>query len=233
MKEQKDKRATKTEPPGMRNGGGSGAERNGHQGSSTAKKAPAPDAASREAGSPGWRQSLRGRFQRFMTAAAFAESGETDTALEIAYAPTKVTRILLAVDGAMASNDAIHFAANLCLRMDAGLDVLLAVRSWSAKREDQINKEGRERGQQIQRLIRQFSGSVVPVRVLAVSGRLDEEVHSYAKSNKHVAVIVLDSGHSGEKEPERAKWESLLQKMSRKLAIPTITAVSKSPVGSG
>lgn len=233
MNETKDKRASTRDSLGVRDGRANEATRKDHRGVSPSEKQTASTTASRNREAPRRKEGLRARFQRFMTAAAFAESGETDTALEIAYAPVKPTKVLLAVGGVEASEEAVHFAANLCVRMDAGLDVLLIEGYRGVEGKEFINRQDRERAKKIQRLIRELGGNLVPVRTLTVAGPLEEEVHSYAKSNKDVAVIVFDSGRSWEKEPERAKWESVLQKLASTLAIPTITAVSKNPAGSG
>lgn len=233
MNKPKDESASRPDTPTPRDGGPNEVARKDRRDASMKPKAQSPVASSREPEARRWKEGLRGKFQRFMTAAAFAESGETDTALEIAYAPAKAAKVLLVVGAPEESPDAVRYAANLCARMDAGLDVILAARHLPAEAEEAIERFARERAQKIRRLIRQVSDDVIPVRVLAVFGEVHEEVYSYAKTNKDVAVIVFDSGHPREKKPARANWESILQRLSRKLGVPTITAVSKSPVGSG
>lgn len=230
MKKPRDENTSQPDSPASRDGEEQEATPMNQRDASTAEKAPTPGAVSKESEARRWKKGLGGKFQRFMTAAAFAESGETDTALEIAYEPHKATKVLLAIGGTDVSNDAVHYAANLCIRMDAALDVLLVERQMASagkltKGNAPVSSED------IQRRIQQLSGNRVPVRVFVVFGEVAKEVYGYAKNHKDVAVIVFDSGHSWKKEPERAKWEAVLQRLSKKLAIPTITAVPKSPVG--
>jgi hypothetical protein len=203
-------------------------QQNGSTGASTpTKEGPRMESEARKR-----KRTLREKFQRFMTATAFADPGEYRPPREIMYQPVKTTKVLLAVGGTVVSNDAVRYATNLCNRMDAGLDVLLVSRRSTTEAKKDLTCGTTECSEMINRRIREVRGATVPVHVSAIVGEVDKEVHTYAKAHRDVAVIVFDSGRSWQKESEREKWENVLQKLSRKLAIPTITATSKGIVGS-
>jgi K+-sensing histidine kinase KdpD len=175
---------------------------------------------------------LRERFQRFMAAAAFAEAGETGTALEIAYTHEKTTKVLLAIGGSHLNKDAFRYAVNLCRRMDASLDVLQVMRERPADTPEALRASLARHSEEIERLLGQVKENRVPVHVSVTVGDVDKEVYSYAKDDREVVAVVFDSPHVHREEPERGKWQRILQDLSRRLAIPLITAESKGPVGS-
>lgn len=170
------------------------------------------------------------RFQRFMAAAAFAESGETETALEILDAPKKTTTVLLAVGGSYINKEAFRYAVNLCRRMDASLDVLHVVPEECAHNAEsgRISLEGYSA--EIGKLLQEASKNRVSVHLSVTVGDVDREVCAYAKDNREVVAVVLDSPYVHGAGPERGKCRRVLQILSRRLAVPLITAESKGQV---
>ncbi len=178
------------------------------------------------------RGEFRERFQRFMAAAAFAESGEAGTALDIAYTQKKTSKVLLAIDGSDLNKDAFRYATNLCRRMDASLDVLRVIRQRPGDTAESLKASSASQSEEVKKILQQVSGNRVPVHVSVTRGELDKEVYSYAKDNKDVVAVVFESPHVHREEPERGKWQRILQSLSKRLAIPMITAESKVQVGS-
>jgi len=175
---------------------------------------------------------LRELFQRFMAAAAFAEAGEAGTALEIAHTHEKNTKVLLAIGGSHLNKDAFRYAVNLCRRMDASLDVLQVIRERPADTPESLRVSLARHSEEIEELLRKVRGNRVPVRVSVTVGDVDKEIYSHAKDNREVVAVVFDSPHVHREEPERGKWQRILQVLSRRLDIPLITAESKVPVES-
>ncbi len=176
-------------------------------------------------------KNLAGRFQRFMAAVAYAESGEADTALEIAYGQRKAKTVLLVVADMHLDKDAFRFATNLCRRIDASLDVLVVLREPPCHMEQMPGSADNSCSERIAQLVRLVSGNRIPFHISVTVGEVDKEVHSYTRVNKDVTVAVLDREPVHDQEPERARWERVLRRLSRTLAIPMITAHSKDPLG--
>ncbi len=175
-------------------------------------------------------RNLSERFQRFMAAAAFAESGEAGTALEIVDTPKKTTKVLLAIGGSEVNKDAFRYAVNLCRRVDASLDVLQIVHQRSADVEESLRISLASHSREVNRLLREVSGNNVTVHISVTAGDVDQEVYSYVKDNREVVAVVFDSPHVRGEEPERGKWRRILQVLSRRLAVPLITAESKGQI---
>jgi hypothetical protein len=70
----------------------------------------------------------------------------------------------------------------------------------------------------------------ISIHISVSVGDVDKEVYSYAKNHKEVVAVVFDSPHARNEKLERGKWTRILRRLSRRLAIPMITAESKEPV---
>jgi hypothetical protein len=116
--------------------------------------------------------------------------------------------------------------------MDASLDVLQVMRERPADTPEALRASLARHSEEIERLLGQVKENRVPVHVSVTVGDVDKEVYSYAKDDREVVAVVFDSPHVHREEPERGKWQRILQDLSRRLAIPLITAESKGPVGS-
>lgn len=174
---------------------------------------------------------LRESIGRYAAAAAFGESGEADTAVAISHSARNVSKVLLAVDGLDLDMDALRFAANLCTRMDASLDVLEVVRQIPREMDESLQGVTAKYSEETRKRIQEVTASEIPIHVSVSVGDVDKEVYAYAKNHKEVVAVVFDSPHARNEKPDRGKWTRILRKMSRRLAIPLITAESKEPIG--
>jgi K+-sensing histidine kinase KdpD len=174
---------------------------------------------------------LRESIQRYAAAAAFGESGEPGTAVEISHIPRNAAKVLLAIDGYDLDTDALRFAANLCTRMDASLDVLQVIHHVPRDTEESPESPAATHSEEIRKHIRRARAMGISLHISVSVGDVDEEVYAYAKSHKEVVAVVFDSPHARNEKLERGKWTRILQRLSRRLSIPMITAESKEPVG--
>lgn len=174
---------------------------------------------------------LRESIERYAAATAFGESGEPGTAVEISCTSRNLTKVLLAIEGSDLDTDALRFAANLCTRMDASLDVLQVICHTPPTSEQTLKRSAATNSGEIRKHIRRVRAQGISIQFSVCVGDVDKEVYAYAKNHKEVVAVVFDSPHARNKKLDRGTWTRTLQGLSRRLAIPLITAESKEPVG--
>ncbi|MEJ2719190.1 MAG: universal stress protein [Deltaproteobacteria bacterium] len=176
-------------------------------------------------------RNLRKAFEHYAAATAFGESGESKTAVEISRTPRHVTTVLLAVDGSDLDTDALRFATNLCTRMDASLDVLQVIHKLPPESGESLESLRAKYAEEMRNHMAEAGMHGMSTHISVSVGDVDKEVYAYAKNHKEVVAVVVDSPHTRDEKLERGKWTRILQRLSRRLAVPMITAESKAPVG--
>lgn len=110
-----------------------------------------------------------------LSAAAFAEEGEFETAREIMNEPRT---ILLALTGKKSDEDAFKYSVNICKRIGAGLEILYVAEPEKAvlnKFKNELKKEG------------------VNYAITKRSGCVKEEIIDYTEKRKDIQFVVVES----------------------------------------
>lgn len=138
------------------------------------------------------------QFEEIMSATAFAEAGELDTAREILNEKHKVLLVLTGMESDM---KAARYALNLCKRIGAGLEILYITNDISKRASlDVYLKELETKGIEYQIAERENS--------------LEEDVKRFADEVKGVQFVVVDSqdlGIASERDEKKMleEWERL------------------------
>lgn len=175
-------------------------------------------------------RSVREDIESTMAAVAFAESGQFGSALDIANAARRPKSVLLAIEGETADPAALHYAAGLCDRMDASLEVLQVIGTSPEDTEDSLRVKTEMQCKELMRIHRELDENSIPMEIHVKVGHVDDEVCRYTKSHKEVAVVVFDSPRAKDRTRERGGWERILQRLSRRVSVPMITAVTREPI---
>ena len=119
-------------------------------------------------------RSLMNKFENFMSATAFAEAGEFETAIEIAGAKQIV---LLVLPGRQSDVKCFMYALNFCKRMNAGLEILCM-------------ESGR---QMVGRLDGDLKRAGIDYSVKVADGCLKKAVVDITRGNPDIDYVVLNS----------------------------------------
>jgi len=120
--------------------------------------------------------SLIKRFENIMSATAFAEAGEFETARELA--ATK-QRVLLVLTGRLSDIKTLKYAINFCKRMKAGLEILCM-------------ESGRDI---VERSDAELKMAGIDYRVNIVGGCLRTAVVDITRENSGFDYVVVNSYH--------------------------------------
>lgn len=152
----------------------------------------------------------KGGFSELMAAAAFAEAGEPETARS--FLQTEGT-VLLAIQEQRLDQNVLTYAANLCKRIKAGIDILWVSSCAAAPAL-------------LERYMLDLSQAGVACRLIPRNGQLGREVLDYTQANKHVLFVVIDSLESWSDGTLRHGDKSA--QPWRKLACPLVVAGQES-----
>jgi hypothetical protein len=145
---------------------------------------------------------LMKKFEDAMTAATFAEAGETETARAIL---KEEKRVLLALREGEIERKALIYAMNTCKRIGADMDILYLSSAESSENA----------------MLKQFSselqGEGIHYRLIQRSGRLREEIKDYTDSERSINFVVVES-------PAVDRWnrEEGLSKILEKMKCPLV-----------
>ena len=114
------------------------------------------------------------KFEDAMSASAFAEAGEFETARETLKEQRK---ILLAITGEKSDLNAFRYALNMCKRIDAELEILYV-------------------SEHVKGLLKQFQSELKKERIehclIQRSGCLEEAIQDYTSIKKGILFVVVE-----------------------------------------
>lgn len=172
----------------------------------------------------GFLESLR----KHMSAIAYAESGEYDTARDLMTSARPHSSILLVIEGASPAASTFDYALHLCRRTKSQLDILQVVEM--AKGDDGyagLRRALSEVSENIVGLMKKVEDGNVPVKVTIRLGDVNQKLINYAKRHNEVSMVILDSPKMrGVSEHDRT-WKKMIQDLAQKLSVPLITVGSR------
>ena len=142
---------------------------------------------------------LRKKIEDMLSAIAFAEGGEFETAREFMVAKK---RVLLAIRLGLAGSKTLKYAVNACKRINADLDILVVAPAGNKDKDitSFVNEARREH---------------VRCRLIKKNGCLKERIIDYINSKSNIIFVVIESSESLERECDMydrrlsRAWDSL------------------------
>jgi len=129
---------------------------------------------------------IRKRIEEAMTAVAFAEEGEFETARQmLKNKKTANKRVLLGTDAEEIDRQFIKYALQLCSRLGAGLEIIHLVE----EKDPHSGPPNRE----LQQLKKSLEEKNIIYQAVAGGGSLEEEVERYSKGRRDILCVVLES----------------------------------------
>jgi hypothetical protein len=138
------------------------------------------------------------QFEEIMSSAAFAEAGETDTAIKILNERRKV---LLVLTGEETDMKAARYALNICKRIRVGIEIL-----YITKNNDEIPF--------LEAYLKELQTKGIEYQVRRYKESMKEEIIKFLEKEKGIQFVVIDS-HDLEIDSESdkpgvlKKWERL------------------------
>jgi hypothetical protein len=157
-------------------------------------------------------EGLIDQAESHLAAAAFAEAGEFDTALEIVHTPAPSKAVLLVLDDAENGSDAFDYAVNLCLRMKASLEVL-------ALTDENDSANGNADAFMNSLCVKQC-GISCTVSVLSRNSQTD--LVAYVQKHKEIVTIIDSCRHKRKKKSNRPGLLRTLETIVEKFSIPLV-----------
>jgi hypothetical protein len=172
-------------------------------------------------------ESLRGRVnedlieqtESHLAAAAFAEAGEFDTALEILDIPKPFKAVLLVLDNADNGSDAFDYAVNLCRRMKASLEVL-------ALTDGSDSVDGSAYEFMNLRCAKQHG---ISCTVSVLSRNSQKDLVAYVQKHKEIVTIIDSCRHERKKKSNRPGLLRTLEIIVEKFSIPLVQVSQTNP----
>ena len=157
-------------------------------------------------------------FQESMTAAAFAEAGEFESALQLMTRKKNAgKKILLGTEGGTPLIKAAQFAINACNRLGSSLEVLHVIRQKElAETVEKTGKKTRE-GQIPRKL--NFKKIGVLYHPVFSEKPLEEEIAGFALHRGDILFVVLNR-EEGLKKKKRPRFDALLATLNCPIVIP-------------
>jgi len=141
---------------------------------------------------------LMKQFEKIMSAAAFAEAGEFETARKMLHERKKV---LLVLTGRETDMKAARYAVNTSKRIGAGIEILYLARNSEEKSFlEEYLKELKQKG--------------IAYQVTQCEESLKEEITRFIEKEKDIEFVVIDSDELGirsakDKKAALHEWERL------------------------
>jgi hypothetical protein len=157
-------------------------------------------------------------FQETMTAAAFAEAGEFESALQMMTSNKNANKkILLGTEGNMALSKTAQYAFNACIRLGANLEVLHLIRQKELVKTIE-NTEKKIKEDQIPRKLKFKKIGVLYFPVFS-EYPLEEEVIRFAENRGDILFVVLNTD-VGQKRKKGTHFASLLTTLKCPVVVP-------------
>ena len=141
---------------------------------------------------------LMKQFEKIMSAAAFAEAGEFETARRMLH---ERKRVLLVLTGREADMKAAKFAVNTSKRIGAGIEILYLASNTEEKSF-------------LEAYLKELKTKGIAYHVTQCDNSLKEEVRRFIEKEKDIEFVVIDSDELGVRSAKGRKialheWERL------------------------
>jgi hypothetical protein len=138
------------------------------------------------------------QMEEIMSAAAFAEAGESDTAIRILHGRKKV---LLVLTGEETDIKAAKYALNLCNRIKVGIEILYITK-------------GNEEKANLHEYLKELQAKGIEYQVTECKESLKEAIMRFIQKEKGIQFVVVDSHDLGIDSEREAKktlegWEQM------------------------
>lgn len=138
------------------------------------------------------------QMEEIMSAAAFAEAGESDTAIRILHGRKKV---LLVLTGEETDIKAAKYALNLCNRIKVGIEILYITK-------------GNEEKANLHEYLKELQARGIEYQVTEYKESLKEAIMRFIQKEKGIQFVVVDSHDLGIDSEREAKktlegWEQM------------------------
>jgi hypothetical protein len=135
------------------------------------------------------------QFEEIMSAAAFAEAGETDTAINILH---ERRRVLLVLTGVETDMKAARYALNICKRIRIGIEILYITRN-----NDEISF--------LEEYLKELKTKGIEYKVRRCKESMKKEIIRFIEKEKSIQFVVIDSqdleiNSKGDKPGTLKKW---------------------------
>ncbi|MFH0958074.1 MAG: hypothetical protein V1897_05145 [Pseudomonadota bacterium] len=176
----------------------------------------------------GSNESRVGKFERSMSAVAFAEAGEFESANEIFLPESKPHVVALVIDNSNPNHHAIDYTVNLCRRIGATMDVLITESDQIGLHDNHTDYERWFESVDVAELTLFLRERNVQCQVHMFKGDIVENLGEYVRRHKEVTSVVYDAQIIPQKGSRAEnKWHRVLETICRKLSIPLITVFDK------
>jgi hypothetical protein len=156
------------------------------------------------------------------TAAAFAESGDLDTARRMLHGSKKKQTVLLAIEGEAPNEASFDYTINLCRRLDANLDILQMIPDGGS--------DGNVPSEALSALLPRLESEGIPFKVTVRMAKAGEILADHLRSLRHVVTAVIDSPSLRDKQATGTNWRGILRNITQKLSVPLVTALQREPM---
>ncbi len=138
------------------------------------------------------------QFEKIMSAAAFAEAGEFETAKRMLYERKKV---LLVLTGTEKDMKAARYAVNMSNRIEAGIEILYLAKNSQEKSF-------------LEEYLQELKTKGIEYQVTQCEKSLKEEITRFIEKEKDIEFVVIDSDEAGVRSVKDKKavlndWERL------------------------
>jgi hypothetical protein len=138
------------------------------------------------------------QFEEIMSATAFAEAGEYDTAIKILNERRKV---LLVLTGKETDMNAARYALNICKRIGIGLEILYITRN-----NDEVSS--------LEEYLKELKIKGIEYEVIQSRESMKEDIIRFIEKEKGIQFVVIDSqdlGFDSKRDEKKTleKWEKL------------------------
>ena len=138
------------------------------------------------------------QMEEIMSAAAFAEAGESDTAIRILHGRKKV---LLVLTGEETDIKAAKYALNLCNRIKVGIEILYITK-------------GNEEKANLHEYLKELQAKGIEYQVTECKESLKDAIMRFIQKEKDIQFVVVDSHDLGIDSEREAKktlegWEQM------------------------
>lgn len=163
---------------------------------------------------------IRKRIEEAMSAVAFAEEGEFETARQmVKNRKTAHKRVLLGTEAAELDRQFLQYALQLCARLEAGLEIVHVVKLDASSEKEKMG-------------LQQLQGSLeeknIVYQAVIGNGTLEAEVEKYARGRGDILCVVLESARNELRE-RRSLADKKENKFLKNLSCPVV--LFESPAG--